>query len=94
MSLATMIESRLRAYLSREASLQEFEDWFVPSTWDVRNRQGETVRQLAYAIELRLAEYTAGHLTESELQHELRQLISNAPSEPLQPTAAQKTGPK
>jgi hypothetical protein len=94
MSLASLIESQLSSYVAGEISLNEFEDWFAGSTWDIRNREGEAARRLAYAIELRLAEHSAGHLTESEMKHEFRQLLAGPSAQPLQPATAHKAEPK
>ncbi|MDT4953580.1 MAG: hypothetical protein QOJ02_1718 [Acidobacteriota bacterium] len=69
------IRNRLSRYLSSQISLRELQEWFVPATWDVDQSPNQTARHLAYSIELRLAEYTSGHLSENELRHELLQFL-------------------
>ena len=64
----------LKRFLDSEISLSEFQQWFVPATWDVDDLESEEAQEFASEIALRLAEYTSGHLSESELQSELVQL--------------------
>ena len=68
MSVSMKIREELGKYLSGEISLQEFQDWFVPETWDIHKSGDQEGIELAREVELRLAEYTNGHRTESELK--------------------------
>jgi hypothetical protein len=69
------IRKKLIQYLDSEISLKEFQEWFVPATWDIDQSDNVAAQDLAYAIELRLAEYSSGHLPENELHTELQQLV-------------------
>jgi hypothetical protein len=74
-SLDFKIRERLAAYLAKEISLHEFEDWFFPETWDVDQRGDLALMNLVYGIKLRLAEFSNGDWTESELHDLLRPFI-------------------
>ena len=65
------IREKLAAFFARQIDLDEFEDWLVQSTWNVHQSGDESARELAHAIELRLAEHSAGHLTGEALRREL-----------------------
>lgn len=64
-------------YLDSKLSLQEFQEWFASATWDVDRSENISAQDLAYAIELRLAEYTSGHLPEDELRQELYPFVES-----------------
>ncbi len=72
------IRDRLFAYLSRDISLNEFEDWLVQQSWNMHQDSAEAAQQLVGAIELRLAEYSNEHLTDEGLERELRGLLAPA----------------
>lgn len=75
-----IIESQIRfwlaAFLAHKVSLGSFEDWFVQQSWDMHQDSEPNAQKVAASIELRLAEYTSGHLTEDELREELRPFAS------------------
>lgn len=70
----------LVALLSRliggSLSLDEFEDRFVVETWNSQENPDQRVAELTYAVELRLAEHSAGHLPYPALLSELNQMVS------------------
>ncbi len=68
------IRHQLRAYLSDDMSLDEFTAWLVGASWNIENVGDVGAIQLAYAIELALAEYSSGLLTLDELRRDLRDL--------------------
>jgi len=70
-SLGTEFRDQLRRYLSGDLSLAEFEDWFVPRTWNIHQVGDPGLADLAYEIDLRLAEYSNGHRTENDLKEVL-----------------------
>ena len=76
-SLMPEITFYLSQYLTGSISLEAFDRWLVPATWDV----SETSDPAAYAvigeIYLRLAEYTRGDRTEAELKAALRHLMKH-----------------
>ena len=71
------IREKLGRYLSNELSLDHFEDWLVERSWNMHKDSCESAQKLASAIELRLAEYSSGHLDEAELRDELRQFVNS-----------------
>jgi hypothetical protein len=74
----SQIRNRLFAYLTREITLNEFEDWLVAQSWNMHRDSDQKARALAGAIELRLAEYTADHLTDDGLDRELKGLFAES----------------
>jgi len=74
-SLLSEIRDHLRQYLSREITLDDFRDWFDAETWDIIDKCPAATQQLAGEIELRVAEFTNGHLSETELRTMLQNLL-------------------
>jgi len=70
------IREKLGRYLSKEWSLDQFEDWLVQRSWDMHKDSDESAQKLASQIELRVAEYTSGHLNEQELREELLPFVT------------------
>lgn len=68
------IRERLGQYVQDETSLEEFESWFVPSSWNVHQAEDRGLQDLVYEIELRLSEFSSGHWTEQELKHLLSRI--------------------
>jgi len=71
------IRDRLASYLVGEISLQDFEHWFVPSSWNIVQSKNQAAVNLVYEIELWLAEYSDGFWSEDELKDQLRPLVEN-----------------
>lgn len=73
--LLLAIRTQLGRYLNGKSSLRQFREWFDVETWGVAAEKDSPVRQLAGEIELRLAEFTNGHLSEGELRAALQPLL-------------------
>jgi len=89
------IREQLARFLAGEIPLDEFEDWFVQRSWDAHLDSEQSAQKLAYAVELRLAEHSSGHLSEQELRQELRPFVqqySVSVSLSAQPVAIPSTG--
>ncbi len=71
------IRDKLAEYLNSEVSLRQFQEWFVPATWDIQDSQPAHVLDLAYSIQLKLAEYASDHLTENDLRQALSPYIQH-----------------
>ena len=74
-SLDIEIREKLASYLADEISLEEFEDWFVPASWNVLNRESKIAIDLVYDIELLLAEYSKDCWDEHELREQFLPLV-------------------
>ncbi|HKV25545.1 MAG TPA: hypothetical protein VJN93_13205 [Candidatus Acidoferrum sp.] len=72
------LQSQLLRYLRNEATLREFREWFDDETWSLAAEPDSPARQTAGEIELRIAEYTGGHLAENELRSLLTPLAAGA----------------
>src|SRR5437762_2500883 len=75
--METLIRERLTRYLNGLISLRQFQEWFVPATWNVEQIHDQSAYDLTYDIELKLAEFSNGHLTENQLREELRQIADS-----------------
>ena len=74
-SLDFNIREQLADYLAGKSSLREFEDWFFPETWDIDQTDNLNLASLVYGIKLRLAEFSNGDWTETELHSILRSIL-------------------
>ena len=77
------IRDRLAVQLRGDLSLDDFEDWLVSQSWNMHQWASQADQRLAFAIELRLAEHDAGHLSDEDLARELRQLLQIPPAQPI-----------
>jgi hypothetical protein len=64
--------------------LGDFEEWFVPASWNANVWATAQVRDAVYSLELAIAEYSNGHVDSSYLRalsggiaHELHQLAQS-----------------
>jgi hypothetical protein len=71
-NLETAIRNHLVSYVAGELSLEAFTSWLVSASWDIAGAGDEDAAQLAYSIELALAEHSSGLLTDDELRAELQ----------------------
>ena len=62
------LQTHLSSYLNHAASLDDFRDWFDDETWGLAAEPDSPLRRMAGTIELRIAEFTNGHLSEDELR--------------------------
>jgi hypothetical protein len=58
-------------------SLAQFEEWFIPETWDVERHGEETVRSITLAVMRLLVKHSNRQLTEGELRRDLGILSRN-----------------
>lgn len=74
--LVKEIRQKISEYLSEALSLRQFQEWFVPATWDIHQAGIQEEVLLTGKVELWLAELTSGHLTEDELKYEMRRFLN------------------
>jgi hypothetical protein len=74
---AAQIRACLAEWLDGNTSLEEFEDWFVPETWNLHKENDLQAEDLANEIELSLSEYSGGYISRAKLEAELR-VMANA----------------
>jgi hypothetical protein len=70
------IREKLGRFLRGDLSLERFEDWLSQKSWNMHKDSSEAAQKLAAALELRLAEYSAGHLSDLTLRDELRPFVN------------------
>ena len=68
------IRDHLSAYLAKEISLRDFEDWFFPKTWDADKLDDPALLDLVYQIKLDWAEFSNGDWSETDFRNMLRSL--------------------
>jgi hypothetical protein len=68
--------NRLDQYLDRNASLEEFEDWFYNLAFDIEKRYTGRTAELVHEIEGILAEASSGHWSIAALDKYLDQAAS------------------
>ena len=71
------IRELLANYLRGDISLDQFEDWLVERSWNMHRDSDGAAQKLAAAIELRLAEYSSGHLSDNDLRKELVPIVTS-----------------
>jgi hypothetical protein len=72
---ASQIRNELAFYLAGVLPLDDFEDWFVPNTWNVQNTGSKAAEVLTFAIEELLSEYTGAHIPENKLREDLMRIL-------------------
>jgi hypothetical protein len=65
---ASEIRDQVAKLLFGEISLQEFEDWFVPATWDAHKAGDAEAENLTDEIDMSLSEYTSRQLSPEQLR--------------------------
>ena len=71
------IRDQLVDLLSDSMSLDEFEDWLVSSSWNMRSDSSAEARRLVAEIELYLSEYSSNYLSYRQLHHHLISLAGH-----------------
>lgn len=69
------IRQNVRAVGEGRLSLDDFQRWFVPISWDIEASQDHSVIALVHGIDGILAESSAAHWSESDLREELAKAI-------------------
>jgi hypothetical protein len=79
-SMLPRILEAVDRYVHGEVTLVSFEEWFVPTAWDVSRTasEGSALHDLAAEIYLRIAENDLGHLPEAELKKSLASAAEKA----------------
>jgi hypothetical protein len=77
------IRNRAHSWIEGRTTFRQFEDWFVPATWNVDKVGNPDIEQLADMIDLYMSEYTDGVLGEDELKGEVAKLIGYTPQKRL-----------
>jgi hypothetical protein len=72
------IRRHLIDYLAGTISLDQLKERLIDATWDSEDAAHWEALQLAYDVELVLAEESSGHLTPEELRADLQELVDRA----------------
>lgn len=63
--------------------MDDLEDWLASASWNMHKHVAADVQKFVGAIELRLAEFSSGHLDDEGLRDELQMLVVHGCPEPL-----------
>ena len=79
MDFVSELEARqqLARYLKGELTLNEFQDWFVPQSWNFHQASDPSLQKFVSGVELALAEFGNGDWSENELRQLLNILRTN-----------------
>ena len=69
------LKERIQSVLDHKLSIEEFEDWLVPNSWNIHLWAPRFLQDLVFGVELRLAELEKGHFGEDEFRSELESLL-------------------
>lgn len=85
------IRQQLARYLKGEHTLNEFQDWFVPRSWNFHEKANPSLQKLVSSIELAIAEFTNGDWSRQELRDVLDLLLKTyeVDYDPLNPERQQ-----
>ena len=78
--LTQEIRDWLLRYLGGQVPLEEFEDWFLPSTWDISPDEDAAAFELSAEIRLRLAELDNGDWSEEQFGSLMSELLTRPAS--------------
>jgi len=82
MANAPEIREKLGSLLSHQMSLDDFEEWFAPYSWNIHKNGDAEAQKLAYAIEHQLSTFDDDS---AELRNELLRVYGSATAHNLQP---------
>jgi hypothetical protein len=68
------VQNRLARYVSGRITLRALQNWLAPIAWKASEEPELPLARLIYKIELRIAEYDAGHLSRKDFIAELTEL--------------------
>ena len=71
------LRQELTRYLMCQRSLKDFEDWFVPRSWNFSQNATPSLQKLVSQIELAIAEFSNGDWSEVELRQQFGILMTN-----------------
>ena len=74
MARLSEIQEALESYLAGDISLSDFEDRFVQASWNIHKSNHPEARGFVHSIELRLSEFSSGHLSEDDMRQEFASL--------------------
>lgn len=82
MEIDDQIRDWLTRYVNREITLDALDAWLTPATWDLNPSVDPVADALASRVQLRIAEFSNGDLTEDELRADLAALVRWRPPTP------------
>lgn len=73
------LRNQATSFLNGGTTLDAFDDWFAQASWNMHLDSEPEAQMLAAKIELLLAEYSSGHLSEPELRSALASTLASRP---------------
>lgn len=78
-SLVSDIRSKVASVVAGDLTIRQFEDWFVPATWDVERSADQDAIRLAHQVLHQVSEYEGGLWNDDEFLRQLRDLLQQDP---------------
>jgi len=75
--LMNKIRDQVYQYIKGDISLNDFQAWFVPATWNIHQTEDFSTQEMASEILGRLAEYLNGDWSQDEFIDILRRIAQN-----------------
>jgi hypothetical protein len=72
------IREQVVQYLQNQITLTDLNDWLTQRSWNMHLDSPLDAQHFAAAVELRLAEYSEGHLSREQLQDALIDLVRSS----------------
>jgi hypothetical protein len=69
------IRESFSKFLDGTVSPAEFEDWFVPQTWNIQSSRDSAAESLLDEIQTLISGYTSGQLSEPEFRDSLLRFV-------------------
>lgn len=76
MSLKQQIYQHIQAYLDGEISAAEFEEWFIPATWQVDVERDADLGPLVAHITSIIVDFKDAEISEDDLRRQLSETAS------------------
>lgn len=78
MALSAEIVANLVKLLRGKISVEQFEDWFVPRSWNVHKDDDREAERLAHDVDFALIELEEGRIDEKQFREEALRLIASS----------------
>jgi hypothetical protein len=76
------IREQAERLLAGTMSLEDFQDWFLPYSWNIHKSGDFDAQQLAYAIDLKLSEFSGEHISEGQFLDALKAILEMPIAQP------------
>lgn len=76
-NLTHTINLKLKLCWTERISLQEFDVWFAPIIWKIEKYKDQQAQELAYSVEVILAEFSSGFMKKIDVLEKFQKLTGD-----------------